>query len=120
GHDTVRRHAPDKSIKHGLAYASQVYPSCPPWPRPSPARIGPAAELCRYVCRQFGGAGDCNMRLIHFCIALLGALSTCFSPSVGADTHGLIVLDIGRYPNDRPGSDRHRLLVLETESGKTV
>lgn len=60
------------------------------------------------------------MRPIHFYLAFVGALSTCFGPSASAGTHRLLVLDIGRYQNHVPGSDHHRLLLLEIESGNTV
>jgi hypothetical protein len=52
--------------------------------------------------------------------AVLSAFLMCLTPSVSAAGHRLLLLDIGRYPNGRPGSDHHRLLLLDTESGQVA
>jgi hypothetical protein len=42
------------------------------------------------------------------------------TPLQAADSHRLLILDIGRWPNGREGSDHHQLRVIEVESGKTL
>jgi hypothetical protein len=43
-----------------------------------------------------------------------------FTSASGADSHRLVVLDIGRWPNNRPGSDRHQLLLVGIASGAVL
>jgi hypothetical protein len=43
-----------------------------------------------------------------------------YCTSANADSHRLIVLDIGRFPTGRPGSQEHRLLLFDIDSGKVV
>ncbi len=54
------------------------------------------------------------------CLALLIAGVVSCGSTADADDHRVLVLDIGRYPNNRPGSDRHQLVMLVVESGKVV
>ena len=60
------------------------------------------------------------MQIQATAVAMLSVWLSCFGPVVAADSHRVLVLDIGREENKRPGLYHHRLLVLEIESGKVL
>jgi hypothetical protein len=60
------------------------------------------------------------MQVRSAALALLGVCLCTFGPTRAADNHQVVILDIGRWPNGREGSDHHRLLVLDIESAKVT
>lgn len=60
------------------------------------------------------------MRFHHAFLALVSLFLGTLGLAFAADGHRVVVLDIGRWPNGRAGSNQYQLLVLDIDSGKTL
>jgi hypothetical protein len=79
--------------------------------------------MVRYLHRRLNFQKADPEKAMHILLAALALVCVGFSSfdtiPPGA-SHRVLVLDIGRWPNKRPGSDQHSLLLLDIQPGKVL